>query len=142
VFSDGFILLVGYCHLRKEIRTFALDQVRRIDILDELFFKNEDFTLKDYFKSSFKVWDGKLERIILRFDRAISARLMRRKWHSSQKSRAEKNGDIILEFELAGTEEIKSWIYTWIPHCEVIKPISLRNRIKEELTLAQSLYKK
>ena len=46
-----------------------------------------------------------------------------------------------MEFELAGTEEIKPWIYTWIPYCEVIQPISLRNQIREELSLAQKLYK-
>ena len=142
VFSDGFVLLVGYCHLKKGIRTFALDLIKEIHILDEFFLRNSDFDLKDYFKSSFKIWDGELEKVVVRFDRAISRRLMRRKWHSSQKTKIQKDGDIIMEFELAGTEEIKSWIYTWIPHCEVIKPASLRNQIKEELALAQTLYKK
>lgn len=141
IFSEGFCLAIGYCHLRREIRKFALDFIKDIRLLDEPFARPKDFDLKKYFKSSFKIFEGEIQKIILRFDKDISSLVMRRKWHPSQKIKREKYGDLIMEFELAGTEEIKPWIYAWIPYCEVIKPLSLRNEIKEELSLAQKLYK-
>jgi len=141
IFSEGLCLTIGYCHLRRDIRKFALDFIKEIRPLDEPFIKPKDFDLKRYFKSSFKIFEGENQRIVLRFDKAISSLVMRRKWHPSQKVKKMKSGDLIMEFELAGTEEIKPWIYNWIPFCEVIKPISLRKQIKEELSLAQKLYK-
>jgi predicted DNA-binding transcriptional regulator YafY len=142
IFSDGFCLAVGYCHLRRDIRKFALDFIKEIRLLNEPFEKPIDFDLKKYFKSSFKIWEGELEKVVIRFDKEVSELVMRRKWHHSQKVKKQKNGDLIMEFELSGTEEIKAWIYNWIPYCEVINPLSLRNQVKEELTLAQKLYKK
>jgi predicted DNA-binding transcriptional regulator YafY len=142
IFSEGFCLTVGYCHLRKEIRKFALDFIKEIRLLNEPFEKPKDFDPKKYFKSSFKIWEGELEKVALRFDKEVSQLVLRRKWHPSQKMKKQKHGDIILEFELAGTEEIKQWIYTWLPYCEVIEPASLRNQVKEELSHAQKLYEK
>ncbi len=141
IFSDGFCLAIGYCHLRGDIRKFALDFIEEIRLLDESFEKPKDFDLKKYFKSSFKIFEGEIEKIVLRFDKNVSSLVIRRKWHPSQKIRRKKDGDLIIEFELAGTEEIRSWIYTWIPYCEVIQPLSLRKQIKEELSFAQKLYK-
>jgi predicted DNA-binding transcriptional regulator YafY len=141
IFSDGFCLAIGYCHLRKDIRKFALDFIEKIRLLNEPFIKPEDFDLKKYFKSSFKIFEGEIQKIILRFDKEVSSLVLRRKWHPSQKIKRKKDGDFIIEFELAGTEEIRPWIYTWIPYCEVIKPLSLRNQIKEELSLARKVYK-
>jgi predicted DNA-binding transcriptional regulator YafY len=141
IFSDGFCLTVGYCHLRRDIRKFALDFIKEIDLLDEPFAKPKDFDLKRYFKSSFKIFEGEIQKIVLKFDKEISSLVLRRKWHSSQKIKRQKHGDLIMEFELSGTEEIRPWIYTWIPYCEVIKPVSLRNQIGEELSLAQRLHK-
>jgi predicted DNA-binding transcriptional regulator YafY len=141
IFSEGLCLTVGYCHLRKGIRKFALDFIKEIRLLDEYFTKPKDFDLKKYFKSSFKIFEGEIQKIVLKFHKEISSLVLRRKWHSSQKIKRQKHGDLIMEFELSGTEEIRPWIYTWIPYCEVIKPVSLRNQIGEELSLAQKLYK-
>jgi predicted DNA-binding transcriptional regulator YafY len=141
IFSDGFCLAIGYCHLRKDIRKFALDFIEEICPLDEPFEKPKDFDLKKYFKSSFKIFEGEIQKIVLRFEKEVSSLVLRRKWHPSQKIKKQKNGDLIMEFELAGTEEIRPWIYNWIPYCEVIQPISLRNQIREELSLTQKLYK-
>lgn len=141
IFSEGFCLTVGYCHLRRDIRKFALDFINELQLLDEPFAKPKDFDLKKYFKSSFKIFEGEIEKIVLRFDKNISSLVTRRKWHPSEKIKRKKNGDLIFEFELAGTEEIRPWIYKWIPYCEVVKPLSLRKQMKEELSFAQKLYK-
>ncbi len=83
IFSDGFCLTVGYCHLRRDIRKFALDFIKEIDLLDEPFAKPKDFDLKRYFKSSFKIFEGEIQKIVLKFDKEISSLVLRRKWHSS-----------------------------------------------------------
>ena len=36
-YSDGFWHVIGYCHLREDIRTFALDKIRYVASLDKHF---------------------------------------------------------------------------------------------------------
>jgi predicted DNA-binding transcriptional regulator YafY len=39
----GFWYVVGYCHLRAELRTFRLDRILHVEILDETFQPPQDF---------------------------------------------------------------------------------------------------
>jgi predicted DNA-binding transcriptional regulator YafY len=43
VCREGFWYVVGYCHLRTELRTFRLDRILHVEILDEIFQPPLDF---------------------------------------------------------------------------------------------------
>lgn len=48
VCRDGFWYAVGYCHLRSELRTFRLDRMLRVEILDDTFQPPENFDCVDF----------------------------------------------------------------------------------------------
>jgi predicted DNA-binding transcriptional regulator YafY len=55
------------------------------------------------------------------------------KWHPSEQRKILPNGEIELTFTIAGVNEIKHWIYSWLPNVEVTEPAWLRKQIRKEL---------
>jgi hypothetical protein len=53
-------------------------------------------------------------------------------WHERQEMHQQDDGSIILEAEVAGTDEVKFWIMSWGSHALVLEPESLGNKIKAE----------
>jgi len=53
-------------------------------------------------------------------------------WHETQEITAQKDGSIIFEAEVAGTEEIKFWVLSWGSKALVLEPESLREEIRAE----------
>lgn len=139
VFYEGAWTLVGYCHLRKTIRSFSLDRI--IDLKERyIYFKSpEGFDLKEYLSHSWGIFDDEEVDITVRFKKDIADYILRKdKWHPSEKRKILPNGDVQLVFTVAGTEEIKRWIYTWLPYVEVIKPATLREQVQKELSVSAS----
>ena len=136
VFYDGVWFLIGYCHLRKELRNFALDRI--IDIKDRwLYFEpREDFDLDEYLAASWGIIHGEEEvGITVRFRAEIADYILRKeKWHTSEQRTILPDGAVELSFIVAGVDEIKRWIYSWLPNVEVMKPAWLRRQIKKELS--------
>ena len=53
-------------------------------------------------------------------------------WHPSQKLTRQRDGSVIAEFTLDGTEEIKRWIMSFGKQAQVLEPEGLRDEIVEE----------
>jgi len=139
VLYEGIWILVGYCHLRKTIRSFALDRIMEIKERNLYFNAQPDFDLKAYLSTPWGIVDGKEARVKVRFKKEISDYILRKdKWHSSEKRTVLPNGDVELSFTVAGVDEIKRWIYSWLPHAEVINPRWFRKQIKKELSASIS----
>jgi predicted DNA-binding transcriptional regulator YafY len=135
VFYEGVWILIGYCHLRKELRSFAMDRI--IDLTERfLYFEvRGGFDLEEYIAGSWGVIHEEPVNITVRFKANVSEFILRKeKWHPSEKRKMLSNGDVELTFTVAGVNEIKHWIYSWIPNVEVIKPAWLRQQIRKELT--------
>ncbi len=139
VLYEGIWILVGYCHLRKTIRSFALDRIIDINERNRYFNTQPDFDLKAYLSTPWGIVDGKEARVTVRFKKEVSDYILRKdKWHTSEKRTILPNGDVELSFAVAGVDEIKRWIYSWLPHAEVIKPRWFRKQVKKELSAAIS----
>lgn len=54
VFRAGWWYLVGYCHLRTALRTFRVDRIQKLTILDQSFQIPEDFNIHKYLENEFK----------------------------------------------------------------------------------------
>jgi predicted DNA-binding transcriptional regulator YafY len=132
-FQDDFWHLRGYCHLREELRTFALDRITSLKTLKEYFIP-KGISSEDELSGAFgNILDGEPVLVVLRFDAEIKAHVLRKKWHQSQKENELNDGRIEMRFEVNGIEGIKQWIYKWIPYVEVIEPKELKEEIRIEL---------
>ncbi len=70
----------------------------------------------------------------VRFSANVADYVLRKQWHPSEKRKILPDGDVELTFNVAGVEEIKHWLYSWLPNVEVIKPVWFRKKVKAELT--------
>ena len=131
-FFNSTFYLIGYCHLRKEIRIFALDRIKMLHQTDEDFVIPEDFKLEDFLKPSFGVYQGEEQKVRIWFSAEIAGYIKEKIWHESQKLIPQKDGSVIFEAQVAGTDEIRFWILNWGSNAEVLEPSSLREEIRME----------
>ena len=132
-FEEDFWYFRGYCHLRDEVRTFALDRILNLKFLEEHFIPRNIAPEEELSGAFGTVVDGEPIEVILRFDPECRPYLQRKRWHESQRERILRDGRLELRFTVNGLEGIRPWIYRWLPQVEVVSPKRLREEIKEEL---------
>jgi predicted DNA-binding transcriptional regulator YafY len=135
IFHEGTWILIGYCHLRKNIRSFALDRVLGMKERYLYFAVKEGFDLEKYLSSSWGIYDDEEVSVTVQFTSEVSDYILRKdRWHPSEKREILADGEVRLSFTVAGVDEIKRWIYSWLPNVRVLAPASLREKIREELS--------
>ena len=132
-FLDGTIYLIGFCHLRGEVRTFVVDRIKLVRATGEAFDIPQDFSLEEYTRNSFKVMQDELHRVKIRISPAWARWVGEKIWHESQRLEKLPNGGLELTFEVAGLDEIKQWVLSLGPEAEVLEPESLRLDIADSL---------
>lgn len=140
-FEEDFWYLRGYCHLREEPRTFALDRIISLKVLNEHFIPQNIAPEEELSGAFGTVVDGEPVEVVLRFDEEIKPYLQRKKWHQSQRERELNDGRLELRFRVNGLEGINYWIYRWLPYVEVVSPKELREIFKEKLEMALKKHK-
>ncbi len=141
-FLDGAFYLIGFCHLRKEVRLFALDRIKAFHVTDESFEVSETFSVEDFMKASFGVFHGELEKVKIHFDADTAGYIKEKIWHATQRIHNQDDGSIIFEAEVAGTDEIRFWIMQWGAGATVVEPESLRQKVRSEAEAMVDVYKK
>jgi predicted DNA-binding transcriptional regulator YafY len=134
VYFQGTWMLIGFCHLRKDIRMFALDRVMKVKERGLLFKPVEGFDLEEFLAQGWGIYHGKEVRVTVKFFSEVADYILRKdKWHPSEKREVLPDGTVLLSFRVMGLDELKGWIYSWIPFVEVVKPKWLRKQVSEEL---------
>jgi predicted DNA-binding transcriptional regulator YafY len=142
VFYDGIWTVIGYCHLRKDIRSFAFDRIIDLKERHLYFSPRDDFNLEEYLSHSWGIVEDEETRVRVRFSAQVADYITRKKWHSSERRELLPNGDVELSFTVAGIGEIKHWIYSWLPHVEILEPAWFRTQAAEELLQSGNNHKK
>jgi len=136
---EGVWYFCGFCHLREEIRDFALDRVQEVKVLEESFARPPDFSPQEYLNRAFRMYRGEATQIRIRFDSYQSAWIKERIWHPAQEIEELPDGGII--FTIYGhPEEIKRWVIGYGAHAEILEPQYLRKEIAEEIEKLQRIY--
>jgi predicted DNA-binding transcriptional regulator YafY len=139
-FFDGTFYLVGLCMKREEIRTFAFDRIRTLEITEEIFKRPDDFSVEEYMRPSFGVFHGEPTQVKIWFAPEAAGYVKEKIWHESQIVSDQKDGSVIFDAEVAGIDEIKIWIMGWGAKAKVLEPESLKEEIKSEIDSLMRLY--
>jgi predicted DNA-binding transcriptional regulator YafY len=107
---------------------------------DETFDIPSDFDFDTLMQKSFGVFQGPAVKIKVWFDKEIAGYIKEKVWHKSQKIQEQKDGTIIFEAEVSGTDEVKFWLMSWGSGALVLKPESLRKEIQSECALTLDHY--
>jgi proteasome accessory factor B len=128
---DGSFYWIGHSELRGAMRTFLLDRVQRVRILDDRFEVPPDFDPEALLEESFGIiHEGRTERVRIAFAPAAARLVRERTWHPTQKLEPRPDGSLILTMETAGLDEIFRWVLSFGPEAKVLDPAPLARRVK------------
>lgn len=139
VFEGGFYL-VGYCHLRKTERIFAVERIREMRTLALRFEVRPGFDAEEYLRHTWGIIKGEIVPVKVIFSRSVARYIRDRLWHSSQKFRELSDGRVEVSVRVSDTLEVRRWILGYGPDAEVIEPAALREVLRQQAhRLAQEL---
>jgi len=133
--------LDAYCHLRKDLRSFALDGIGKVIITNAKSEEVSEKQLHEHFAESYGIFSGKAShRAKLKFSPEKARWVSSETWHGQQVGSFDKDGNYILEFDYNQDPELIMDILKYGSGVEVLGPASLKNRVKAELEKAFKNY--
>jgi predicted DNA-binding transcriptional regulator YafY len=133
VISEKYYL-VGYNEYVDDLRLYLIDKIDDLEVLEEYFEKDEEFSLKKYCENSFGVYQEEPINIILEFDKEISDEVMNYHFHPTQKIKKLENGNVQVKLYTGGQRQICFELFKWGTKVQIKKPEELKTHYKEYLT--------
>ena len=134
--------LDAYCHLREDLRSFAVDAIREARLLEGRAKEMPASELDEYLGSGYGIFGGrKVQWATLKFTSEAARWVSAQNWHPKQRSRVEKDGSYVLEVPYAEDRELVMEILKYGADVEVVGPAALRTRVREALTQAVARYR-
>jgi predicted DNA-binding transcriptional regulator YafY len=123
----------AYCHMRKALRSFALDAIRDVAIQDETATEMKDEELDEILKSGYGIFSGKdVQWATLRFSPKVARWVSLETWHEKQRARFEKDGAYVLEVPYSHERELSMDILKFGEDCSVVGPLPLKKSIQRQ----------
>lgn len=131
-YAAGGLYLIGYCHLRKDVRMFAVERIRSIALTDHPYQRPLAFNIDEYVQDALTVMRGRRIEVELLFSKQAAGWVKDKVWHSSQEVSLLKDGRLRMTLKVADTAELVGWILSFGSQVRVIRPDALRQKVKEE----------
>lgn len=133
--------LDAYCHKRNDLRSFAVDGIRKATLSNKRADEISDKQCQEHFAESYGIFSGKAtQRAKLRFTPEHARWVSGEHWHGQQVGSFDKEGFFNLEFDYNQDPELVMDILKHGSGVEVIGPVTLKNKVKVELDKALSTY--
>lgn len=132
-----------WCHTRKALRTFAIENIHKAERASEPFHALSQSDIDSLVKPTFGIFSGKANAMAeLLFDRGASVWASAEQWHPEQKLSTQKDGTLKLHvpYDEQQPIELVREILRYGAGVEVISPLSLRAEVSETLQRAAKRY--
>jgi predicted DNA-binding transcriptional regulator YafY len=122
--------LDGWCHLRNDIRSFSLDAIRKVNVIEGKVKDVPDAELDAVLASGYGIFSGKkVQWATLRFTPQRARWVSLEEWHPKQRARFAKDGSYEIDVPFTSTKELMMDILKFGPDVEVVSPPSLRAEV-------------
>jgi predicted DNA-binding transcriptional regulator YafY len=118
----------------SNMTTIALDRIKEINLIKEVYINNSEINFEEYFEDVVGVSVpnvGNVEKIRLMIDILTWPYIKTKPIHGSQKPKEQTEDYVVIELELIPNYELESVIFSYAERIQVLCPESLRQRIKE-----------
>jgi len=133
VYYHGGLYLYARVEEYDEVRTFAVERIEGIVVLDEEYATPADFDVLECARGAFGIAGGEPVPVEIAFAPEMAGYVRERIWHESQSLEERPDGGLVLRMTVAPNRELRAWIKGFLPHATVLAPKTLRERIKQEL---------
>ncbi|HMM54685.1 MAG TPA: transcriptional regulator [Candidatus Desulfobacillus sp.] len=133
--------LDAWCHLRNDLRSFAVDAIRRAEIIEQTARNVPEKTLDAVLGAGYGIFSGRrVQRARLRFTPERARWVAQEQWHPRQKARFDKDGSYLLEVPYSDSRELVMDILRQGDGVEVLAPAALRREVAARLRDALARY--
>ena len=133
--------LDAWCHLRNDIRSFAVDAIRAAEPVDARAKDVPEARLDEVLASGYGIFSGeKVQWASLRFTPERARYVAQEEWHPKQRTRWLADGSYQLEVPYASEKELAMDILKHGAEVEVMAPKALREEIAARLRDAAARY--
>lgn len=128
-------------HEEQDISKFSIFRINNIESIQmHAISFHEDRDLKDFIKTiqtPFPKYTPPFRmnqiEIILEVSKEKAKFFLMKKFFPSQEEEKQEDGSLTITYKFTQEMEIESFIKSWLPHIKIISPLSLKNKIEEEL---------
>ncbi len=139
VYSQGGLYLVAFVPEYGGMRTFAVERIRGLSLLEERFTPSE--AADGMFAHSIGINEGTPEHIEIAFEPRIAGYISERQWHPSQRTAERPDGGVTIVLDVCNDWALRSWILSFGPLARVVAPPQLAMQIRDEIARAGELYR-
>lgn len=133
--------LDGWCHLRGGLRSFAIDAMASVDVLDTLAVEVSDDQIDAELGQGYGIFGGRARaRAVLKFTPERARWVRREIWHPKQESSEQADGSYVLSIPYSDQRELLADILRFGDGVQVIQPSHLRADVQKALLAAAARY--
>ena len=133
--------LDAWCHRAEGLRSFALERIRDMALLDEEAIEVSDDELGRELDQAFGIFSGPVEdRARLRFSPEAARWVADEIWHPQQQGQWLDDGGYVLEVPFGRSRELEMEILRYGQEVEVLEPAFLRQAVQGQLRQALDCY--
>jgi len=134
----GWWYVIGFCHVHREVRTFRVDRIFEIALLDTTFIQSPDFNLQSHLKNETQAQSHVTAR--LRFEPGFAS-IVSGNYSYWEKVESKPDGSVEVTFPAPTLEWAASTALAYGPAVEVLEPLELRVMVAEWLDATERKYK-
>ena len=108
---------------------FRLSNILEVEMTEEPFERRPDFSLSDFAKRSFGVFQEEPFDVVWRFKPEVAEEARQWQFHPDQKFENRPDGSLIVRFRAGGALEMDWHLYTWGNGVEVLSPPDWEARV-------------
>jgi len=127
--------VVGFCHLREDVRVFKVDRIRSALQSGTSFSRQPGFDLEAFLSTGWGLMRGldlPVEEVVLRFRPPASRWIAEERWHDSQQVILLPDGRIEFRVTIQVSPEFQRWVFRYGRDVEIVAPDSLRVWMADE----------
>lgn len=141
VFYRGNWYLDAWCHLRQDLRSFAIDAIRKVSVTDTAAREVDTAALDLHLGAGYGIFSGAADQeAVLRFEPKAARYVGAERWHARQTQTFETSGHLIVTVPFSNQPELIMDILRYGPDVEVLAPKSLKDIIRFRLQDALDKY--
>jgi predicted DNA-binding transcriptional regulator YafY len=126
--------LDGWCHLKKDIRSFSIDAIQRVEILEIEAKDISEEKLNEELGSGYGIFSGKdIKWTTLKFSPERARWVSKEKWHPKQEGQYLNDGSYQLKIPYSKEPELLIDVMKYGAEVEIVEPRDLRKKIQEML---------
>jgi predicted DNA-binding transcriptional regulator YafY len=135
--------VVGYHEKRDGIRTLKLSRFLAIQPTTSTFEIPSSFNLDNHLGNAWNMIPGDTDyEVELLFEPPFSQTVSDTRWHATQNIQWLEDDSCTFTCTVSGLDEIVWWVLSMGPHCKVIKPVELSERVASLSQRTAEMYEK